>query len=95
MTRCRPGALGVVAAAAVLLAGVAAGYTAIGRATAPGRRPPAGGEPVVTLTPGRALLAITDRHVSTVVRDRPRRPAHRRPAVECLRCTPPPAPASA
>ncbi|MDG4808891.1 hypothetical protein O7634_19265 [Micromonospora sp. WMMD1120] len=57
--------LGVVTAATVLLGSVAAGYVAT--AAQPQRTPPpATGEQAVTLTPGPRLLAITDRHLSTV-----------------------------
>ncbi|WP_410812110.1 TolB family protein [Micromonospora sp. 067-2] len=59
--------LGVVAASAVLLGTVAAGYAATTREPAPSPVSAAAtGDQAVTLTPGPRLLAITDRHVSSV-----------------------------
>ncbi|MEW1589088.1 hypothetical protein AB0283_27010 [Micromonospora vinacea] len=57
--------LGVVVASAVLLGSVAAGYVAVAAEPAP-VPPPAPGDQAVTLAPGPRLLAITDRHLSTV-----------------------------
>ncbi|MGW3805560.1 TolB family protein [Micromonospora sp. NPDC005113] len=58
--------LGVVAVSTVLLGTVAVGYTAT--AARRDRTPPpaVGADQAVTLTPGPRLLAITDRHVSSV-----------------------------
>ncbi|MBM0274371.1 TolB-like translocation protein [Micromonospora tarensis] len=57
--------LAVVVTATVLLGSAAAGYVAM--AAEPDRTtPPVGGEQAVTLAPGPRLLAITDRHLSTV-----------------------------
>ncbi|WP_327032050.1 hypothetical protein [Micromonospora ureilytica] len=75
--------LGVVVASAVLLGAVAAGYTATA-AEAPRTPPPAGGEQAVTLAPGPRLLAITDRHVSTVAATDPAGP-RTVAGLECLR----------
>ncbi|MGC5286372.1 hypothetical protein [Micromonospora sp. DT231] len=75
--------LGVVVASAVLLGSVAAGYVAV--AAEPARTPPAAtGDQVVTLTPGPRLLAITDRHLSTVATADPTGP-RTVSGVECLR----------
>ncbi|MEU5673669.1 hypothetical protein ABZ749_25595 [Micromonospora sp. NPDC047753] len=75
--------LGVVVASAVLLGAVAAGYAA--RAgQAPRTPPPAGAEQAVTLTSGPRLLAITDRHVSTVAATDPAGP-RTIAGLECLR----------
>nr|WTA69597.1 hypothetical protein OHB51_10760 [Micromonospora sp. NBC_00855] len=57
--------LGVVVASAVLLGSVAAGYVAVAAEPAPAP-PPATGDQALTLAPGPRLLAITDRHLSTV-----------------------------
>ncbi|WFE49343.1 hypothetical protein [Micromonospora sp. WMMD1155] len=75
--------LGVVTASAVLLAGVAVGYVATAAETAP-KPPPTTGEQAVTLTPGPRLLAITDRHVSTVAAADPTGP-RTVSGLECLR----------
>ncbi|MFG3554347.1 TolB family protein [Micromonospora sp. NPDC047557] len=76
--------LGVVAASAVLLASVAAGYAAI--AAEPARTPPptAAGDQAVTLAPGPRLLAITDRYVSSVATADPAGP-RTVSGLECLR----------
>ncbi|MET7670105.1 TolB family protein [Micromonospora luteifusca] len=75
--------LGVVAASAVLLGSVAAGYAAT--AAEPARTPPpATGDQAVTLEPGGRLLAITDRHVSTVLTADPAGP-RTVSGLECLR----------
>ncbi|MCO1598905.1 hypothetical protein M8C17_27510 [Micromonospora sp. RHAY321] len=76
--------LGVVAASAVLLGAVAAGYAAT--AAEPARTPPpaATGDQAVTLTPGPRLLAITDRHVSSVATADPTGPRSVS-GLECLR----------
>ncbi|MEW2430972.1 hypothetical protein AB0877_23415 [Micromonospora sp. NPDC047644] len=75
--------LGVVVASAVLLGAVAAGYAATAAETAP-PPPAASGEQAVTLTPGPRLLAITDRHVSTVAATDPAGP-RTVAGLECLR----------
>ncbi|MEU8158582.1 TolB family protein [Micromonospora parva] len=75
--------LGVVVASAVLLGTVAAGYAATA-AQAPRTPPPVGGEQAVSLAPGRRLLAITDRHVSTVAATDPAGP-RTVGGLECLR----------
>ncbi|MFE9194068.1 TolB family protein [Micromonospora sp. NPDC007208] len=75
--------LAVVVASAVLLGAVAAGYAATA-AEAPATPPPAGGEQAVTLEPGPRLLAITDRHVSTVATTDPAGP-RTVAGLECLR----------
>ncbi|WP_430500897.1 TolB family protein [Micromonospora trifolii] len=75
--------LGVVVASAVLLGTVAAGYAATA-AQAPRTPPPAGGEQAVTLASGPRLLAITDRHVSTVAVTDPAGP-RTVAGLECLR----------
>ncbi|MEV4763854.1 hypothetical protein AB0J89_14610 [Micromonospora chokoriensis] len=75
--------LGVVIASAVLLGGVAAGYVATAAETAP-TPPPATGDRAVTLTSGPRLLAITDRHVSTVAAADPTGP-RTVSGLECLR----------
>ncbi|MFC4019102.1 TolB family protein [Micromonospora sp. GCM10011542] len=76
--------LGVVAASAVLLTAGAAGYAAT--AARPDRSTPraAGGEQAVTLAPGPRLLAITDRHVSSVTATDPAGP-RAVSGLECLR----------
>ncbi|MFG2046718.1 hypothetical protein ACGFIW_04725 [Micromonospora sp. NPDC048935] len=75
--------LGVVLASAVLLGSVAAGYVAV--AAEPARTPPTGtGDQVVTLAPGPRLLAITDRHLSTVATADPTGP-RTVSGLECLR----------
>ncbi|MEU4336098.1 hypothetical protein AB0F59_15980 [Micromonospora lupini] len=76
--------LGVVAASAVLLGSVAAGYAAI--AAEPARTPPpaAVGDQAVTLAPGPRLLAITDRYVSSVATADPAGP-RTVSGLECLR----------
>ncbi|MEU7842030.1 hypothetical protein AB0B39_13865 [Micromonospora sp. NPDC049114] len=76
--------LGAVAASAVLLASVAAGYAAI--AAEPARTPPpaAAGDQAVTLAPGPHLLAITDRYVSSVATADPAGP-RTVSGLECLR----------
>ncbi|MFE0526500.1 TolB family protein [Micromonospora parva] len=75
--------LGVVVASAVLLGTVAAGYAATA-AQAPRTPPPVGGEQAVSLAPGPRLLAITDRHVSTVAANDPAGP-RTVGGLECLR----------
>ncbi|MFJ5599042.1 TolB family protein [Micromonospora parva] len=75
--------LGVVVASAVLLGTVAAGYAATA-AQAPRTPPPVGGEQAVSLAPGPRLLAITDRHVSTVAATDPAGP-RTVGGLECLR----------
>ncbi|GLZ58553.1 hypothetical protein [Micromonospora sp. NBRC 107095] len=75
--------LGVVVASAVLLGTVAAGYAATA-AQAPRTPPPVGGEQAVSLAPGPRLLAITDRHVSTVAANDPAAP-RTVGGLECLR----------
>ncbi|MEO3773289.1 hypothetical protein [Micromonospora sp. B9E7] len=75
--------LGVVIASAVLLGSVAAGYVAVAAETTP-TPPPAAGDQAVTLTPGPRLLAITDRHVSTVATADPTGP-RTVSGLECLR----------
>ncbi|MCG5437260.1 TolB family protein [Micromonospora foliorum] len=75
--------LAVVVTSAVLLGAVAAGYAATA-AEAPRTPPPAGGEQPVTLAPGPRLLAITDRHVSTVATTDPAGP-RTVAGLECLR----------
>ncbi|MFI6237097.1 TolB family protein [Micromonospora sp. NPDC050784] len=75
--------LAVVVASAVLLGAVAAGYAATA-AEAPATPLQAGGEQAVTLAPGPRLLAITDRHVSTVATTDPAGP-RTVAGLECLR----------
>ncbi|MEU8012152.1 TolB family protein [Micromonospora parva] len=75
--------LGVVVASAVLLGTVAAGYAAT-TAQAPRTPPPVGGGQAVSLAPGPRLLAITDRHVSTVAATDPAGP-RMVGGLECLR----------
>ncbi|MEU4552432.1 hypothetical protein [Micromonospora violae] len=75
--------LGVVVALAVLLGSVAAGYVAMAAEPAP-TAPSATGDLTVTLTPGPRLLAITDRHVSTVATSDPAGP-RTVAGLECLR----------
>ncbi|MDG4837764.1 hypothetical protein O7631_14685 [Micromonospora sp. WMMD967] len=75
--------LGVVTASAVLLGGVAAGYVATAAETPP-TPPPAPGDQAVTLTSGPRLLALTDRHVSTVATADPTGP-RTVSGLECLR----------
>ncbi|MEH0930217.1 TolB family protein [Micromonospora sp. CPCC 205558] len=75
--------LGVVVASAVLLGTVAAGYAATA-ARDPRTPPPVGGERAVSLAPGPRLLAITDRHVSTVAATDPAGP-RTVAGLECLR----------
>ncbi|WBB68623.1 hypothetical protein [Micromonospora sp. WMMD812] len=66
--------LGVVTAAAVVLGAVAAGYAvAAGPSSSPSPAV-AAGEGTVTLDPGPRLLAITDRHVSSVAAAEPSGP---------------------
>ncbi|MEK8106999.1 hypothetical protein NKG94_21035 [Micromonospora sp. M12] len=77
----------------MLLGSVAAGYVAT--AAEPDRTPPpVTGPQAVTLAPGPRLLAITDRHVSSVATTDPpgRVPS---PAWSASGCTPRPAPVSA
>ncbi|MGW5558303.1 TolB family protein [Micromonospora sp. NPDC003944] len=75
--------LGVVVASAVLLGAAAAGYAATA-AEAPPLPAATSGEQAVTLTPGPRLLAITDRHVSTVAATDPAGP-RTVAGLECLR----------
>lgn len=74
--------LGVLAAAVVLLAGVAAGYTALAADRA--ATPPAAPTGTLTLTPGPRLLTITDRHLASVSTTDPGGP-RTVSTVECLR----------
>ncbi|MFF0155787.1 TolB family protein [Micromonospora sp. NPDC005203] len=75
--------IGVVVASAVLLGSVAAAYVAMAAQPAP-TPPPASGDQAVTLTPGSRLLAITDRHLSTVAAADPTGP-RTVSGLECLR----------
>lgn len=75
--------LGVVITSAMLLGGVAAGYVATAAETPP-TPPPAAGDQAVTLTSGPRLLALTDRHVSTVATADPAGP-RTVSGLECLR----------
>ncbi|MEV4513304.1 hypothetical protein AB0K00_30545 [Dactylosporangium sp. NPDC049525] len=76
---------GVLGVAVVLLAGVAAGYTALAadRAAPPAAKGSATGG-TVTLTPGPRLLTITDRHLASVSASDPGGP-RTVSTVECLR----------
>ncbi|MEH1164296.1 hypothetical protein V6V47_02785 [Micromonospora sp. CPCC 205539] len=76
--------LGVLTASAVLLGAVAAGYAATAAQPARTPPPPAGSDQPVTLTPGARLLAITDRHVSSVATADPTGP-RTVSGLECLR----------
>jgi hypothetical protein len=76
--------IGVLAAAVLLLGGVAAGYTALAadRTAAPPAQAMAAGN--LTLTPGPRLLTITDRHLASVTVTDPAGP-RTVSTVECLR----------
>ena len=79
--------IGVLAAAVIVLAGVAAGYTALAAGRADPAADPAaatGPDATVTLTPGPRLLTITDRHLATVDAADPTGP-RTVSTVECLR----------
>ncbi|RLP92572.1 MULTISPECIES: PD40 domain-containing protein [unclassified Micromonospora] len=76
--------LAVVAVSAVLLGSVAAAYTATAAQRDRTPSPAAGTDQAVTLTPGPRLLAITDRHVSSVAAADPAGP-RTVSGLECLR----------
>ncbi|MET7419047.1 hypothetical protein [Dactylosporangium sp. NPDC005555] len=85
MTQLSNGArIGILAAAVVVLAGVAAGYTALAADRAePAPAATKDGLPL-TLTPGPRLLTITDRHLATVSAADPGGP-RTVSTVQCLR----------